>query len=57
LEAENIYTSQIDVTYFNKLRNLDLIVTPSESYPTLLSGKIDDTDDSENKFKILYTKE
>jgi len=38
---------------------LELIVTPSDNYPTLLSGKVDEEDDDEsnNTFKILHKEE
>jgi len=57
LEAENVYMSQIDVRDFSSLSKLELIVTPSDNYPTLLSGKIDEEDESGNTFKILHTEE
>lgn len=58
LEAENIYTSKINVKNFQSLQKLDLIVTPSDDYPTLLSGKIDEEEEgAQNQFKILFTEE
>ena len=58
LEAENIYMSQIDVRSFSSLEKLELIVTPSDNYPTLLTGKVDEDDDeSTNAFKMLHTEE
>ena len=39
IDAENIYVSKIELDGFILLNKLKLIVTPSDSYPTLLTFK------------------
>jgi len=53
LEAENIYSSSIDLTAFKNLKKIDVQLNPSEKFASLLSG----TEIYEPSSLLVFTEE